>query len=139
MPSDLSFANLIEFQTDTNPRSCSRWIEFVEKNKYLKKYEVVGHFLGNREVLRLAEANLNLVEVIFRCEGDVEFETIAKFIKNTNKLEKLQLTFVYSVRKESLDKMFELLRDRFNDQLMINKIEKLGDITLLRTTSEQTD
>lgn len=137
LPSNLSFAKLIEFQTDTNPRGCSKWIEFVEKNKYLKKYEVLGHFLENREVLRLAEANLNLVEAIIRCESDVEFETIAKFIKNTKQLEKLQLTFVYSVQKESLDKMFELLRERFNDQWMINKIENLGDITFLRKNSEQ--
>lgn len=98
MPINITFGNLVEFESDIYPKDCSRWLDFVVRDKNLKRLQVIGiedrleeRLLSNVEILRLAAARTNLNEISFKCEENVKDESIVKLIENTKQLKILKL------------------------------------------------
>lgn len=94
MPSDIHFNRLIELQTDTFPRTCSRWIDFIERNEHLEKLRIYGHYLNHTEFSRIAAAKLNLTEMTVDLAFDVENELIVQFINSHKQLNKFNLKLI---------------------------------------------
>lgn len=131
MPRNIFFQNLVELRTDANPRKCTRWIEFIETNKNLKKLVVFGRFLKKEEIVRMAAAKLNLVEVTMRCKKDMDYQTIVTFIEKSNQLRKLTLKFnKESMPRESFDTITKLMQKNLSVQWRMTEEAELCEIYL---------
>lgn len=90
VPKNLFLKNIEVFETDAFPKDCSRWIEFVDKHKHLKTLRFAlpietGH------IKQLAAIKPNLVEIWLKLDDNVDFESIARLIESSPKLEKVVL------------------------------------------------
>lgn len=120
MPQRITFGNLEVFKTDATPEDCYRWVEFIERDKNVKKLQV-NAFLMNDEILRLATATSNLEEVLIMCESDIESESVVKLIKHFKQLKKLDLKMRDT---NSTDMIMNILRPTFEtDWFISNDIE----------------
>lgn len=81
IPNNISFGRLIEFETGGCPKSCRKWIDFVEEYKNLEKFRLNDCYLRNQDVLRLAQAELNADEILFQCDWNINIRSIGKLIE----------------------------------------------------------
>lgn len=119
-PEHMSFEALEELYIICLPRqTCQEWIKFVENyNKLRKLY--VDHRLTNADIHRLAAANLKLIEIVFKCDSNVESGSLVELIKN-GEFKKIQLIVPH---EESMDAMLKDLQGELNEEwIIINENE----------------
>lgn len=135
VPENITFNQLEEFKTDGCPNDCTRWIGLIENNKSLRKIHVYERYIRNSELLRLAQANLEMIEISLWCGRDVEDETIAMFIENSKQLMKMHLV-KFTVPNSGLVHLTSLkytantLRKKFGDTWIIRDFD--SDVFLER-------
>lgn len=122
IPNNISFGRLIEFETGGNPKSCWKWIDFVEEYKNLEKFRLNDCLLRNQDVLRLAQAELNADEILFQCDWNINIQSIAKLIKSSKHLRKVHLVQLHMTKS-----ILEELQWNFNEW---NIIEFTSEILL---------
>lgn len=125
MPSNTSFKSLTDFQTDAQPKRCSRWIDFVENSKTLTKLGATGRSLRDSEIERLALAKLNLTEVVLMIGVGVEDETLVQLIKNSKNLKKINLIkFITSTSNREVENAMKstvkILKNNFRTMWNVN-------------------
>lgn len=116
LPSNITFTHLEEFVTDAFSRKCTRWIEFVENEKNLKKLEV-RRCLTDNEIIRLTKAELNLEEIYIEVEKTVDNENIVKFIESLQGLRKLH---IYIPWLNEWQAAVDVLHERFASEWTID-------------------
>lgn len=112
IPIIIDLNHIEEFETDAFPDSCQRWIEFVETNKHLKKLKVDHYYIRNSVVLRLAQANSNIVDMSLWCGVGVKSESIVKLIENNKQMRTLHLKLKST---ETLNSTVDTLRTQLGD------------------------
>lgn len=122
IPNKISFGRLIEFETGGFPKSCWKWIDFVEEYKNLEKFRLNDCLLRNQDVLRLAQAELNADEILFQCDWNINIRSIAKLIENSKHLRKVHLVQLHMTKS-----ILEELQWSFNEW---NIIEFTSEILL---------
>lgn len=118
MPKNISFDNLEEFSIDTPMVVSSRWIEFVERSKHLKKLHI-NYYTKNEDISRLALAHLNVVEIHLDCGIGVQKETIINLIENCEQLQSIQINMIPGLQCNST---VDALREKFSDKYAINNL-----------------
>lgn len=89
----------------------------IEYKKNLKKFELMVE-LNDKEILTLANANLNVIEMRLTCETDVNAQSIIQLIEGSKELKRLDL--VFGSRKIN-SFTFAILKERLFDQWQITK------------------
>lgn len=126
IPDNIAFPCLEVFESDGFPDYCTRWINFIENNKNLRKVRVYQHHIRNSELLRFARANLKLEEIALMCANNVEDGTIIKFMENSKNLRKIYLNKYImpntgSADNRSLSSTAENLRKQFSTEWMVHE------------------
>lgn len=116
LPIIIDLNHIEEFETDAFPDSCQRWMEFVETNKHLKKLKVDHYYIRNSDVLRLAQANSNIVDMSLWCGVGVKSESIVKLIENNKQMKTLHLKLK---SKETLNSTVDTLRTQLGDSWVV--------------------
>lgn len=98
---DISFSNLEEFQTDGVMLNGTKLVKLIKKNKQKLKKLYLDTELKNSAVLELANVDLDVVEMRFKCGRDVEMENVIQLIENYKKLEKLYIYYWFDVDRQS--------------------------------------
>lgn len=128
IPANIHFPNLIEFHTNTFPRDCPRWINFIETNNNLQKLVIYGQNLNQTIFSRIAAAKLNLIEISAEVAFDVKDALIVKLIKNNKNLQKFYLKFISddlaTATKDTLEEELgkEWRVEQYSNTLTLSKI-----------------
>lgn len=84
--------NLEEFESASFPYD-THYSDFIVNNKNLKILRIFGGLgASNKHVQLLASAHLNIEEMILDCNYDIKADSIVQLIKNTTRLNEIQLT-----------------------------------------------
>lgn len=118
MPKNITFPQLVEFETDALPRTCSRWIDFVGKTKSLKKLLVKDYYMKDAEISRLANADLSLQEIRLSCREDVQNESIIQLLQKSKELRKAHIEIE---TKKMLVSIVQEVEQKFGHQWNIVK------------------
>jgi len=104
----VEFKNLTEFHIIGSPSYYGNWIDFIAKNPHLKILSVQKTHTTGSELKRLTELNLNLAEISLSLNHNVEYETIADFVRKNENITKIELTIQFSSQSiaEALQKEF---------------------------------
>lgn len=121
------FQGIEEFESDGSLRGRTEWIELVKSQKNLKKI-VINAFLDETEIMDLANAELNVVEIQFECGPEVKIESFARLLEHSRKLEKLRLYSQDDHRALPID----LLRKQFDSEWIITRTPLYIDFHRLR-------
>lgn len=110
---------LEEFEAEKYPYD-KYYENVIFNSKNLKTLRIIGYNSGSgvmdKGVLKLASAELNIVDVTLECDWSVKTENIVELIKNWKKLEKIHLLMKY---KDAAD-VVQILRKNFEDKWNIN-------------------
>lgn len=104
----VEFKNLTEFHMTGSPSSSGDWIDFIAKNPHLKILSVRKLHTTGFQLKRLTELNLNLAGISLSLNHNVEYETIADFVRKNENIKKIDLTQQFSLQStaEALQKEF---------------------------------
>lgn len=119
-PSLITFDNLDEFATDQQPRTCLKWLEFVENYTKLKRLRL-KYFVENETIERITSARLSLEEIELSLLNEDEIQSVIQLIESGEKLKKVLLRMPW-------DSDFDVLHNRLNGEWMIH--EDFGNISL---------
>lgn len=115
MPVNISFGNLLSMHVNSCPVICSRWIEFVERSRSLKKFSRIS--ITKAEILRISSANLNFNEISFECDEDIQPNDIVGLIEGVKDLKKI----ILKIRSGwILNEMVDVLGKIFYEEWNIN-------------------
>lgn len=126
MVSNVTFGNLQEFQTDAFPSQCIRWINFIESDKNLRHFQSTLH-IHEAQIVRLAQADLNLEDVSILCAADVRVDSVMQFIESCKRLKRIQLRML-SIN--FLNTILSALKQRFREDWIIT--ESMRDVYIQR-------
>lgn len=120
LPKDVSFNRLKRFHTDCCPQECNRWIKLVQKSEKLKKLHVNNGLISDAHLLTLASGNLYLNEISFVCNGDVDDETIIRFVESNDNAIKIDIS---KNMPGLLTTLANIIRKNFANNWTINESE----------------
>lgn len=118
LPANVVFRDLEDFETDGLSRLCTRWMNLVESQKTLKRLQV-NRPLENFEIQGLANAHVNLIEMVIQCAREVNIENVVMMINNTKQLKLIYLFFELEDLRQSA---FDALKKRFEHEWQIFQI-----------------
>lgn len=104
-PVHFQFDRLNEFIIDGSEFR-DEWLNFTIQNKNLKRCEILAGLLIERNLNIIAENLGNLEVMTILCKSDVQPATIAKLVRNNDKMKKLKLIVDDSMRP-SLQEIFK--------------------------------
>lgn len=121
-PKLISFGNLVEFETDSDPQFFPKWSEYVSTNKHLRKLLWTGLYMNRHGFSDLVSTNSNLLEIHVICQADVDYSAIVEMLDKCSNLRKLHLDFVKIETLEGpLSEMKESLRDNLSGKWTIRE------------------
>lgn len=121
-PKLISFRNLVEFETDSDPQFFPKWSEFVSTNEHLRKLLWTGLYMNRHGFSDLVSTNSNLHEIHVICQADVDYSAIVEMLNKCSNLRKLHLDYVkIETLEEPLSEMKELLRDNLRGKWTIRE------------------
>lgn len=129
MISNISFGeHLEEFEVIAHFRD-HKYIDFIEKNRNLKKIFVYGPFglLDNHDIQRLAAADLNVTEMSISFDIDIEGENLVQLVNNCKQLKQLHLTMIptnqFTSFKPEIKEIISMLSKEFENRFVLNRYE----------------
>lgn len=95
----------------------TKYIELIERSKGLKKLKINGKHLSNDVILRLAQINLHVTDVVLANNWDTDIDNIIQFVENNAQLSSIRLLHTYqsSPFSNTNSKIAEKIRKHFGD------------------------
>lgn len=125
IPSNIIFRDIEELEANAIGRDSARLIEISLKyKKNLEKLRLIVA-LNNEEILQLANAELNVVEMAFTCGKNCDKENVVKLIESCKQLKQFRLHIDPHINHyENFSQMaFEALQTLLSDEWIITKTE----------------
>lgn len=117
VPKNLFLKNIEVFETDAFPNDCSRWIEFVDKHKHLRVLRF-AYPIKTGHIKQLAAIKPNLVEILLKMDENADFDSIARLIESSPKLEKVILDLPW----RNPEPLAKFLENRFKCNWIFSRI-----------------
>lgn len=141
MPANIRFSDeqLEEFDANIDSHD-HKYIDFIERNRNLKKIHLYGHYgLDRNDTERLASANLSVLEMSLYCWIEVDVEILVRLIKNSKQLTRFHIKIDSNERTQ--EDFTETLRSSLenewilNMELTQNSIDVVGNRSLQNETA----
>lgn len=103
-PASIEFENLEELRSTISSKSgFGWWIDFIQKNKHLKKFYSIDGCINNADLIKFAQITNNLKEISVTLCENVEGSSVVKLVEANQQVERFNFN-----RKIGEDKSFEI-------------------------------